>query len=349
MRIGILTASRSDNNGTDLLALAMQRLFISRGFEAELIDYRCPKLENSRRIFYPHSLKGLLSIPYRMFDHAARLRFRRKHFKSSSAHYTEKELSHLDYDAVVVGSDQIWNLSITGSDMGFFLPYESDKPAKYSYAASLGRTDISEWNEKYALREKLERFRYVSVRESSAVEALSQIGITARHDLDPILMLKREDWLEYIKPVKASRPYIAVYAVGGLKKAVDAVRNYAKNNKLDICVIGDPIKPIPGVKVKRFVDMTFWLGLIVGAQLVVTDSYHCLAFTLLFERPFVRMPLENVQSEARLTDLIDLLNIDSAVKGSPVFPQYKDVSARLEELRKISFAYLGSIMGDDSK
>ena len=51
MRIGILTASRSDNNGTDLQALAMLSIFRKTGNAVELINYKCEKLENSRKIF----------------------------------------------------------------------------------------------------------------------------------------------------------------------------------------------------------------------------------------------------------------------------------------------------------
>ena len=69
MKIGILTASRTDNNGTDLQAYAMQTLFQRDGNDVELINYQCEKLENSRKVFYPHTLRGLLSIPYNLYKH----------------------------------------------------------------------------------------------------------------------------------------------------------------------------------------------------------------------------------------------------------------------------------------
>lgn len=51
MKIGILTASRTDNHGTDLQALAMQNLFRRMGAEdVEIIDYICKKIDTSTRI-----------------------------------------------------------------------------------------------------------------------------------------------------------------------------------------------------------------------------------------------------------------------------------------------------------
>ena len=53
MRIGILTASRTDNNGTDLQALAMLNLFRRMGADnVELVDYECEKLESSKNLFF---------------------------------------------------------------------------------------------------------------------------------------------------------------------------------------------------------------------------------------------------------------------------------------------------------
>ena len=66
MTVGILTASRTDNNGTDLQALAMQKIFEKVNGQSIIINYKCDKLENSRKIFYPLSFRGFLNIPYQL-------------------------------------------------------------------------------------------------------------------------------------------------------------------------------------------------------------------------------------------------------------------------------------------
>lgn len=344
-KIGILTASRTDNNGTDLQAYAMQHIFEMRGCRPELIDYRCPKLENSRRILRPFGIKKLLSAPVKLYDRFSHEIFRKKHFRYSERSFRAGELSKLDHKKIVVGSDQIWNLDLTGGDTGFYLEGANKGIEKYSYAASIGRTDVTDWEERFGICSLLKDFRRVSVREQSAVNALESIGVSARYDLDPILMLGSDEWRKLAVKSRAKKPYILVYTVGGIKRAVDSVRSFAESRGLEIIVLGNPLKPLKGVNVMRFIGIPRWLGLVSGAELVATDSYHGLAFTILFEKPFLRIGLDNAQSNSRLTDLISALGITENGAGEPTFPDYGMVNERLAELSAASFDYIGTITG----
>ena len=251
MKIGILTASRTDNNGTDLQAFAMQILFQKHGNDVELINYKCTKLENSRKAFYPHNLIGLLSIPYNLYRHYVHERFRKQYFRISRVEYDKNNISTNEYDVIVVGSDQIWNLNITGNDLSFFLPYKNSRQKKYSYAASLGKTDIRQWNELYGIANKLEDFDLVSVREESGVHALAEIGIKAQYDLDPILMMTRSEWNHFACPGRRLKNYILVYVVDQTRKAVSFAYKLAEKVGLIVICVDNPIKPIRGARCFR--------------------------------------------------------------------------------------------------
>ena len=123
MKVGILTASRTNNNGTDLQAYAMQELLGEVCDDVELINYKCEKLENSRKIFFAKSLRGLFLIPQRYPRHKNHEAFRKQFFHYSNTVYDKTSIQSVDYDMIIVGSDQIWNLSITGNDLSFFLPF----------------------------------------------------------------------------------------------------------------------------------------------------------------------------------------------------------------------------------
>ncbi len=344
MKIGILTASRTDNNGTDLQAYAMQELFRAHGCDAELIDYRCPKLENSRRILPGFSIKALLSVPYRVFDHISRERFRKSRFHRSKERYSANDLDLCGYDAIVVGSDQVWNPDLTGKDMGFFLPIET-KSRKLSYAVSMGGADAEACDKELGIASLLKGFETVSLREESGAEAIRKLGVPARRDLDPLLMLPADRWRRLAEPSGAKKPYIAVYAVGSAYRAVNAAEPIAGELNARILLIGNPLRSVKGAKVKRFVSMRRWLGLIADAEAVVTDSYHCLSFCIAFGRPFVRMELEKASANRRLTDLIAAAGIKEAEPGKLTVYDAKETEERIAELRKESEAYIERIIG----
>lgn len=343
MKIGILTASRTDNIGTDLQAYAMQKICSNVFSEAELINYVCQKLENSRKAFYPHTLKGFLSIPYKLVNHFHHEAFRKKYFNYSDKEYCKDDLKEMDYDLVVVGSDQIWNLDITGKDLGFFLPDKKTNYKKCSYAASLGRTDIRDWEAKYQLSSYLQQFDYLSVRERSGVIALKQIGIAAQDVLDPLLLLPTKYWEDIAEQPRTSRKYIVIYVVDRTQEAIDFARKYAKKNRLDIYYVGNPLKPITGLKIKRFISIQEWIGYIKNAELIVTNSYHGMAICISFHKDVACFKLSNKESNSRLENAFRYFGVDSIEDGRIYSPDWNSVEHRLSQARTEGIKYLTRI------
>ena len=346
MKIGIMTVSRVDNNGTNLQALAMQKLFKKFCSDVQLINYKCEKLENSRKMFYPHTLKGFLSIPWKIANHYNHEKFRRKHFVYSKNVYTKNELADLDYDAIVVGSDQIWNLSITGGDLSFFLPFDC-KGKKYSYAASIGKTNVEAWEKKYGLSKHLNNLECVSVRERSGVDAFKGIGVSSRFDLDPLLMLEKEEWLKYHEPTNFKKKYVFVYLADGNSDAMKFAKKYAREHNLEVVAWGNYIKPVFGVKTVKYSGIGKWLSYINNAEIVVTNSYHCLAFTILYNKNFTVFHLKDqIQSNTRLDNLINNVGLATIDDGAIYEPDWQTVESALGELRKASFEYIEKCFGE---
>ncbi len=343
MKIGILTASRTNNNGTDLQAYAMQELLGEICDNVEIINYKCEKLENSRKIFFSKSLRGLLLIPQRYVRHNNHEAFRNKHFHYSSAIYDKTNLQNVDYDMIIVGSDQIWNMSITGNDLSFFLPFKCEI-MKASYAASIGKTDIKVWNEKYRLDEYLKEFYCVSVREHSAKEALAEIGINSQVNLDPLLMVSAEKWNDLSENLHETHPFVFVYAINRNKEAVMRAKEIAKYNGYKVVYCGNPLRIMSGVCVKRTLSISEWLWYMKNAKVVITNSYHGLSFAINYHKDFVVHWLPDKQSNTRLENLLDLARIDQLPDGIIYSPDWDRVEEALNVERKKSFKYLESLM-----
>ena len=185
---------------------------------------------------------------------------------------------------------------------------------KYSYAASLGRTDLSAWENKFKISSLLSDFQGVSVREESAVSALFEIGIKARHDLDPILMSDATDWQKFIAPKQESEKYVLFYLLDSNCQAWEDAKLLAKKNGWRVINVSPALKIYRDIKTIRCAGIEEWLYYVANAEMIYTSSYHCLSFAILFNKPFCLVPLENaVQSNERMLDLVNRLGLSSRV------------------------------------
>lgn len=347
MRIGILTASRTDNNGTDLQALAMQNLFQKLGCpNVELINYVCENIdcEHIQKL----SIRNIIFWPLRYYIHRNHMSFRKCFFCKSSLIFYKSNLHQVEYDVIVVGSDQIWNLDLTGGDMSFYLPF-STKAKKYSYAASLGSAKIEKWNRKYNIKSLLQAFDGISLRETSGVDSLFKIGISSRHDLDPILMGDPEDWKGFTTPA-IKKNYILLYLVEPSQLAIDYARKISKEKGWKIFMCNPPVKPVKGVTRLFFVGVGKWLNLLANANMVITNSYHGLSFSILFQREFRLCKLQDEMNNNRMRDLLEELSLTDRVldREDKIYKpiNWNDINNTLSSLKKDSNYYIKSILNN---
>lgn len=344
MKAGILTAARTNNFGTDLQAYAMQKLF-GKYCDVEIIDYVCPKLERSHKLMSGLSVKDFVYLPWKVYKNISHSLFRKKYFKKSGI-YTMNNIHTIEYDVVVVGSDQIWNLDITGNDLNFFLPFEGIK--KFSYAASIGKTDIKPWQEKYDLKKYLAEFSQISVRETSGVDALEEIGVEARHNLDPILMIDKAEWKE-LATYKTPEKYIFVYLIQENDAAMKYAKDYAKRNGLKLVVFQSPGKFKKGIKKCVYCNVNRWISYIKNADMIITNSYHGLSMAVALEKNFRLFGIRNsVQNNSRMENLAKVLCLEEyvcfdVVSENSGCPDWEKVRKTLDSFRTKSLEYVKEI------
>ena len=149
----------------------------------------------------------------------------------SNRSYTEKNISEAVgiYDAFIVGSDQVWNPIWYFEP--FFLSFVPKGTPKISYAASISQNQLSDKVKKiYATH--LKDFKAISVRESSAVELLSNIAPTkVECVLDPTLLLTKEEWDEVAAERTISQSYAICYFLGNNANMRKVVTDFAKKKK----------------------------------------------------------------------------------------------------------------------
>ena len=222
---------------------------------------------------------------------------------------------HSDYDVLITGSDIVWHQKPNVYRPLMFLDYELANPVKrIAYAASFGKDYIPESNKRY-IKKALDRFSAISVREKSSVALLNGIGVEhVSHCIDPTLLLDPAEWRTVEKePASDKKPgsdFMFVYLLGDKKEDRESIRSVADRMNLQIVNV-----PFARGKTNRadehFGDIQMmdcspeeWLWLIDHSKYVITDSFHGVAFSTIFEKPFVIVGREEFGINNRLHDYL---------------------------------------------
>ena len=278
-KIGIMTFHRADNLGAVLQAYALQSALRENwNADAEIIDYLCPGVESDKK--QGNGLKGLLLRVYYFWKHRSVEKFRDRYLILSEQCTTESvsEISE-KYDAVVTGSDQVWNYACSGWDDTYFLDFVSGDKEKYSYAASIGNYRFAE-TERSHIQQLLKDFSRISVRENSAKKELENLGVQGIVQCpDPVILLTMERWKAIMSPRRYHQPYVFVYLIQEDVNVMRSAQAYAEAHHCKI--ISNKISP-------EFIlrgGPDEFLSWICYAECVFTNSFHGTAFALIFNRP----------------------------------------------------------------
>jgi hypothetical protein len=180
----------------------------------------------------------------------------------------------------IAGSDQIWNPKcIQNLTNEYFLNFTPDSCKRISYAASLG---MSQWPKDFEQQvlPMLQRFDAISVREESSVPYLTSLGLkNVVCVCDPTILHKSNFYKEQFPATKVYKEeYAFVYKIR--EQIPKAVQETFPNKVITVDL----------QKRKTLVSVTDWLSYIDNAKFVVTDSFHCAVFCILFHKPFLVIP-----------------------------------------------------------
>lgn len=342
MKFGILTFHRANNYGAVLQCFALQYFLQSNGHEAFVIDYVNKKLTQAYQNFYigKPNLKSLLSAVYNYNLKASRNKtfraFRDKYIQLGNERgLSRKELSQLNhvYDCFVVGSDQVWNPSLTDWDESYFLDF-ADACKKLSYAASLGNyTDNEETRAFY--KRNIDSFKRVSVRENSSKEYLQ--SLTNKEivcHIDPVFLCPVQEWEKIAGSRIIKEKYIFVYCLHeeNTYKAAEAL---AERTGLQIVSI--PNSKRAKVKGKKRIGASVeeFLNYIRFAEFVITDSFHATAFSVVFQKKFQAVLKKNLTGlNPRLENLLNLLRLGERIYSeNSSIEQEVDYSAAMNAIQ----------------
>lgn len=390
-RIAIASCHDKNNFGSMLQAYATQAFLENQGYDVRTIDKTGLKdaIAVGRRDYYA---RNLLNVPmyqekvpfvghrvkqkvdaafgshirdrYAAFDF-----FEKWHFNLTRQTSSFEELSELSkqFDAVVVGSDQLW-LPVNISGDYFTLSWVAPDVKKVAYATSFGVSTLDDYYQG-RVRDFLANFSAISVREASGASLVEMAtGQRPRVVCDPTMLLSRAEWLKVASKTYQlpAEPYLLCYFMGNNHWQRECAVRYAREHGLKIVAVAHTDTYIP--EDDEYADIypwdagpAEWLSLFSHASFVCTDSFHGTVFSNIFRVPFCSFRRHSAKSgqstNSRIDTLLDVLDERNRLCQAPEdFAlasggdiDFSETEKRLKEYSKESAGWLLRAVGEHGK
>ena len=284
--------------------------------------------------------------------------FCRSKFKVSKAYESWKNLTVgcRAYDAVIVGSDQLWLPSNVAGDY-YTLNFVPDNIKKIAYATSFGICVIPE-KMKTTYSRFLKRIDWLSTREASGQDIIKDcIGREVPMVCDPTMLLEKDDWDGIATPNRLIEDdYIFCYFMGDNPEQREFVTRLANKENCKIVGLLHLDQYIPSDE--KYVDNAPYdispadfVSLVKNAKFVCTDSFHGTVFSIIFSKDFFTFKRFNkkasLSTNTRLTSLLNRLGLnnrlfsgDESVEEDLTIHDYDKIQETLKSFRVESCNYL---------
>lgn len=342
MKIGILTLPLHSNYGGNLQAFALMNVLRDLGHEPWLLSrarpafpmWRIP-LALAKRVIKKFVLRregivlrhGLLDKHERAVIEQHARRFITAHIQpqtraSITSLQLAEQLGAYAFEAVVVGSDQVWRPryagNITDSFCGF-IPETDSRTRRVAYAASFGTDD---WPlspaQTVACATLARRFDAISVREDSGVNLCrAHLGVAAEQVLDPTLLLEPVRYLQLLSEDGKRNRGVMSYVLDEDPEKQEWIALCTDKLGLPVFKVGARTENIEAPLAERVAPpVEDWLRGFRDADFVVTDSFHGTAFSILFNKSFIAIGNPG-RGIARFTSLLKLFGLEERLVISP--------------------------------
>ncbi|MCD8018650.1 MAG: polysaccharide pyruvyl transferase family protein [Clostridiales bacterium] len=342
MKVAIISKYYKNYNFGGLLqAYALTKTIINFGIDAEQISY---KANDTLKYGFVGGIKNNVKLIAR--DFVIRLISKNLSSPYSSMRKFMEEIPHTipvtlksigmlnnDFDVFVAGSDQIWNPAFAYDE--YFLSFVDPHKKRIAYAPSIGVSTLSEDDAEY-LKTRAAHFDYISSREKAGVSLLKNIFPEKEIEwvLDPTFLLDRNEWNELDVNEKMLLPdhYALIYLMGNNDMNEKIAREIANTHGLKAITI-----PFTVNDYRQSSKMLCNLGprefytLIKHSNLVLTDSFHGTAFSIINNVPFCcfkRTKDSSNNMNSRIDSLFEMFDIPPRWISSET--AYLDVSQDID-------------------
>lgn len=353
-----------------LQAYALSYYLKSRGCDVEIIDFRSkrqlrlyhhplnPFVYNSRYFKnFLYSITNPIWLYHECRKWSLYERFVKEHLNTTHKRYAtweeiEQDIASFQYDVLVAGGDQIWNMKGLHFDKSYYLPSDSCNK-KISYAVSFGGEFLNriEPEERDFIKKYLSSFSCISVREETMKDYLEDLlDKSVSLAVDPTLLLRPIDYLQLINKPLINGDYIYYYSPFPRPNAERLAILYGHYLGLRVVTSSPHVFRNKDMLVVHESGPKEFLNLLSNAKMVIGRSFHLIAFSLLFHRDFIVVDgakddrMKSILGKLELLErgVIDCNNFRK-IQLSPI--DYDKVDAFISKQRDSSIRFLEESLG----
>lgn len=324
-----------DDHGAILTAYALQTFLKKEGYSSELLK--------SGRNFDENRREGGIS---KIFE--------KQYMNTSSNVYStyndlfeanNNKIINERYVGFITGSDQVFRPEYVPDS--WYLTFVKGK-GKIAAAASFGidKFICDDMERRERIAESLKSFDYISVREDSGVDICkNEFDIDAFHMLDPIFLIDKQEYENILKKSKMSKnaDFIFCYIRDMNQRIQKMINNFKTKYNLDVIMCHEKM------------TIEDFLYAVANCKYVITDSYHGMCFSIIFNRNFLcirntmrgKARFESIQKQLGLNEdsFVDENEEIEEIENIPCM-DYSNVNAKLKYLSDQGAGWLKHALND---
>ncbi|MBQ9182018.1 MAG: polysaccharide pyruvyl transferase family protein [Bacilli bacterium] len=294
MKICIVTVYNSYNFGSFLQAKNLYNYILNQGYDAVFYNGKSRKLFRACARKIKKNIitnKSIIKIIKGTFFELKEYFILKKAWESLPSTCSRK-----GFDCVVVGSDEIWNISRLECQKDEFWADGFDCP-KISYAPSINTTKSELFlNSKYV--ELLKKFDCISVRDEYSKKTLSTY---CNKSIDVVV---DPTFLNSMSVSSETQNFIAVYLFYGslTQQEINDIISFAHSKNMKLVSLGQYIswcdKCIHSINGMPFYEYK-------NAKYVITNTFHGTAYAINYRKQFITYS----KGKNKIVELLDSFNL----------------------------------------
>ena len=320
MKITVVTVHDSANFGSYLQAYAMKYFLEQRGHEVSFAVTRDKKYVKS--LFYSlRPTKWWIRYPFKTLKSIAGGIKKYRVFKKELAVFAELDTAS-DADAVILGSDEIWNVKTPVFTSPLFYGENCKNPIAYAVSAGHSLSDdIKKYPHLCSLIQKLPS---PLVRDDNTADCVEEIcGTRPSVVCDPTFLVEKDCFArEYHNSFLEKYPCLVVYTYELEPDIVRVIKTFAKKHGLKLVSVGFQ---------RNWCDKSIlcspldFCGVMEKAKYVITTTFHGSIFSVLNHKQFVSLPYS-----LKTTDVLERVGLEHRIV------KYEDLSVEALEDKMFS-------------
>jgi len=338
-KILTITCHNVYNHGASLQEFALLKYLNNLGYDTKTINYTPDYLSNhfnflsvdnpkfKNNLFF-RFLYIILKFPIKLFAYPRKIKFddfSKKYINETKINYKTNSDLITDVpqaDIYICGSDQIWNSYFqNGKDPAFYLNFVPKDKLKISYAPSFA-IDKIENSLKEFVKQNVKHIDAISVRETSGKKILNDLNINnVTQVLDPVFLLDKNKWYELSnQPIEKN--YILIYDFDNNPLIKTIAQNIKKEHNYKIITLNKNV---------NYADKNYYLkgpqdflSLIKNANFVLANSFHAVAFSLIFQKTILVFNRKD-KINTRMRDLLASVNLNERLIRNFDFDYNKEI------------------------